>query len=213
VVGSVAIYTIAMRLPLADPRWANIAAGVGPGIVVAIVCFFIVLVSRYKLDSIGWTTKRFAANVGIGLLALAATYLVLTQLTIATVICYPELLTEQPAAQQAIEETFPRMSLLAVLILNALVVFWEEVVFRGFLLTRLQALVRRWWLTLLIVAVLFGAVHHYEGALAMVITAGLALVMGGLFVWRKSLVPSMTFHVVHNVLIFQLLDSVSETWK
>ena len=59
-----------------------------------------------------------------------------------------------------------------------------------------------------------GPTHHSIEDLAWLrAIAGLAVVMGGLFVWRKSLVPSMTYHLVHNVVIFQLLRSVSSTWE
>ena len=126
---------------------------------------------------------------------------------------FPSLLTKTPAAQQAIEETFPPMRLYWVIPLTIFVAFWEEIVFGGFVLTRLIAIFTRWWLTILVASVTFGAIHAYQELLAAVLIGGLAVVMSVLFVWRRSLVPSIVFHCLHNLVIFILLDSISQTWQ
>jgi membrane protease YdiL (CAAX protease family) len=116
----------------------------------------------------------------------------------------PEILTAEPESAQAIRETFPRMSLPALMLMMTFVAIWEEVVFRGFLLTRLRALVGRWWLAIFIGAILFSFGHIYQGLLGMFVTFILGLILGALFVWRKSLVPGIVYHICQNVLAFQM---------
>ena len=91
--------------------------------------------------------------------------------------------------------------------LMTFVAIWEEIAFRGFMLTRLQSIFRRWWLTIPIGAVLFGFGHGYQGPLAIVQTMLLGIVMGVLFWWRKSLVPGIVFHLLNNVMAFLMLKS------
>ena len=97
--------------------------------------------------------------------------------------------------------------------MTIIVALWEEIVFRGFVLTRLNAIFKRWWLTILLASSVFGAVHIYEGLLAVLLISGLALIMSVLFVWRRSLVPSIVFHFLHDLVIFTLLGSLSQTWE
>jgi membrane protease YdiL (CAAX protease family) len=92
-------------------------------------------------------------------------------------------------------------------------VMWEEVVFRGFLLTRLRAIFRTWWLAVPIGSLLFAAAHLYEGVLAVVVIGWLAFAMAILFVWRRSLVPCLVLHWLHNVGAILLLKAISTTWR
>jgi len=212
--GAVATYAVATRvLVLPDPRWYQILSSVGVGTTSILACALIVRIAGHKPVSVGWTHKDLGANAGIGLGAWVATYVVLFSAVVAASFMFPSLLTETPVAQQKIEESFPPMRLYWVIPLTIFVAFWEEIVFRGFVLTRLNAIFKRWWLTILLASTVFGAIHIYEGLLAAVIISGLALVMSALFVWRRSLVPSIVFHCLHNLVIFIVLDRISQTWQ
>jgi len=201
------------RVPMSDPRWYSVLGTASVGTLLIVACFVMMRIAGHKPISIGWTREDLALNIAIGLGALVATYIVFFSSIFAATFVFPELLTETPAAQEAIEKNFPPMRLYWVLPLTILVAFWEEIVFRGFLLTRLNAIFRRWWLTIVLASAMFGAIHVYEGLLAVVIISSLALVMGTLFVWRRSLVPSIVLHFLHNLCIFVLLDTISQTWE
>jgi len=212
--GAFATYELSTRVPVPDPRWYQVLSSVGVGITSILACTLIVYVAGHKPVSIGWTRKDCAANAGIGIGALVATYVILFSAALAASFLFPSLLTETPEAQRAIEENFPPMRVYWVVPLTIFVALWEEIVFRGFVLTRLNAIFRRWWLTILLASSVFGAVHiYYEGLLAVLVISGLALVMSVLFVWRRSLVPSIVFHWLHNLVIFVLLGSISQTWQ
>jgi membrane protease YdiL (CAAX protease family) len=128
-------------------------------------------------------------------------------------VLFPHLIEPSTTAQQAIEETFPPLDMHWMIGVMLFVGVWEEVVFRGFLLTRLQVLLKRRWLTVLIGAAAFGAVHSYEGPLAMSVIFVLGIVLGTLFVWRRSLVPGVVYHAAHNLIVVRLMHEVSPTWQ
>ena len=213
VIGSLVVCAIVGSWSLPDKRWLLPADNFGMGFGAVLCCALLLRLAGHRDVTIGWTGSQFVTNVILGLAVLFATYLVLVQVVFVAVILYPDLLSGPSTAQKAIEASLPPMPVWAVMLMGAFVAFWEEVVFRGFLLTRLQAVLRRWWLTVPLGALIFGVIHPYQGPLAMAVIAVLGLVMGLLFVWRKSLVPVMTYHLVHDVLMLQLLRSVSSTWE
>jgi membrane protease YdiL (CAAX protease family) len=95
--------------------------------------------------------------------------------------------------------------LAAILPLAAFVAFWEETVFRGFLLGRLRASMaetgqrgapcRRDAFSVVVAALCFGAGHGYQGVLGIVQTTSAGLVLGTLAVWRQSLWPCIGAHL------------------
>lgn len=91
----------------------------------------------------------------------------------------------------------------------------EELVFRGFLLTRLEGLLmdparpeRSFWLAALLSALWFGAGHGYQGPSALVVTTlwglGLALLLR---LCKRRLVPVMVAHTTLDLLGFLVLAS------
>jgi membrane protease YdiL (CAAX protease family) len=95
--------------------------------------------------------------------------------------------------------------LASILPLAAFVAFWEETVFRGFLLGRLRASMavtdgggapcRRDALAVVVAALCFGAGHGYQGMLGIVQTTSAGLVLGTVAVWRQSLWPCIGAHL------------------
>jgi len=93
----------------------------------------------------------------------------------------------------------------AILPLVVFVGFWEETVFRGFLLGRVRAALsarggtatqwQRDMLAVVLTALLFGMGHAYQGVLGIVQTSAMGLVLGGLTLWRKSIWPAVFVHL------------------
>lgn len=92
----------------------------------------------------------------------------------------------------------------AILPLVLFVGLWEELVFRGFLLGRLRALIpvlsgpqgerTRDVLAVVVSALLFGAGHGYQGVLGVLQTTALGLVFGLLVTYARSLWPAVLAH-------------------
>ena len=93
-------------------------------------------------------------------------------------------------------------------LLVSVAAFVEEIVFRGYLITRFQALCKSSIAAILLSALFFALGPGYEGN-SGAITVGLAgLVFGSIYVWRKSLVAPITMHFLLdflNILLIFLL--------
>ena len=212
-IGGVAGIVIAKACAPADERWIDIAFTLGLGGGAAVACMLLVRLGGRRLNAIGLTTRNLPLDLGIGIASLIGMWSVLILCSLVIAFWFPSLLEKQSEAQQAIETYFPRLSVLQMFVLCACVAAYEEIVFRGFLLTRLHAIARRWWLVVPIGAILFGSLHFYEGPIAVSVVTVLGLVMGLLFVWRKSLAAPITMHLLHNFFMFMLLHLISKTWQ
>lgn len=190
-----------------DDRWFTIAATTAGGVVALATCAGLLKLHNQPLSSIGLTDRSLGLNALIGAGAYVLTIFAMLFLIIAAVIFFPELRERQDDAAEAIKASFPPMGLWSMLLFMAFVAFWEEVAFRGFMLTRLQAIFRRWWLTIPVGAALFGMGHAYQGPVAVAQTMLLGIALGLLFWWRKSLVPGVVFHVLNNALAFLILSA------
>lgn len=213
VAGAVGAYLAGMVLQPEDARWPLMATNLGMAVTSLAAVTIMLRLAGQGGESIGWTSRRLGQNVLIGLGALVVFYAVLYSALLAAAVAYPKLLDGAPTAQKAIERALPPLPMAQVMLLMIVTVLWEEVVFRGFLLTRLQSIFKTWWLAVPVGSLLFAVVHSYEGVLAMVMIGFLALVMSLLFVWRRSLVPCLVLHWLHNVGTILLLKAVSTTWQ
>lgn len=212
-IGYLAVGYASAMLPTQDERLVALVGTLAIGLLAILVCAGLVKMHRQPMSSIGWRADRGAWDAAIGLFALAGIYALGMMLAMTLTIVYPELLGQPSEAQQAIEESFPRLSWTWLLPTTLIVALWEEVVFRGFLLTRLQAILRRWWLTVPLGTAIFALPHFYEGSLAMVMVAFIGLVMSLLFVWRRSLVPAVMLHWAHNTIMFMMIGALSPSWQ
>ncbi len=189
----------------ADDRWVTLATSGGAGLFALATCLLLLRLAGHRPRTIGWRFDRVWADVGIGLASLVLADVLLVLVVVSLTVAWPELLEDPYASQRAVRETLPAMTWPQIVLVMLGVVIWEEVVFRGFLLTRLRALTGRWWAAVPLSAVLFGLAHGYQGPLAVVMIAVLGTVLALLAVWRRSLLPGMTLHLVNNLMFMALL--------
>ncbi|NLX13174.1 MAG: CPBP family intramembrane metalloprotease [Phycisphaerales bacterium] len=186
---------------------SELAHNIIPGISFLVVGLSILRLAGHHCTTVGWTFRHWLVNIGLGMAALIPTYLLLFCAGMILVLLSPELMEKQAETQTLIKQVVPDMPFTVLALMMFWVTFWEEFVFRGFLLTRLHALFGGWWLAVPVGALIFGVLHLWQGPLTAVVIGLLGLVMGALFVWRKSLLPGWAFHFAHNVLIVQLVHS------
>jgi len=211
--GAVLGYTFVSGLQPADERWLGIGDSMGLGCGAALGCILIVWLGHGRMATIGFTTRNLLVDVCLGIATWVGVYISTLFILIIATLSHPTLLEQRSAAQEAIEESIPPMSMGGIIALCLFVAFYEELVFRGFLLTRLHAIVRRWWAAVLLGALLFGILHVKQGFVAVGVVTLLGLAMSLLFVWRKSLAAPVAMHLLHNFVMFSLLRLVSDTWK
>lgn len=88
---------------------------------------------------------------------------------------------------------------------------FEEIAFRGFLTPRMRTLVGSWPLAVLLVSMLFGLGHIYEGVLATVQTAFLGAYFAAMMLLRRRLVGPALAHAAFNTIMLVFIRIVSET--
>ncbi len=76
----------------------------------------------------------------------------------------------------------------------------EEIGFRGYLQKQFSAFTGRTWPAVALQAILFGAVHSYQGLRGAITLAGYGVLFGILAVRRKSLRPGMIQHTAQDFL-------------
>ncbi len=82
---------------------------------------------------------------------------------------------------------------------------FEEVVFRGFFITRMRSVLGRWAPALVLATVLFGLGHLEEGHIAAVQTAILGLWFGAVFIRRKRLESVIVAHAAFDTIMFAVM--------
>jgi membrane protease YdiL (CAAX protease family) len=92
--------------------------------------------------------------------------------------------------------------------LSATAGFCEEVLFRGYLQKQCTRLFRCRWSALVVVSILFGLGHGYEGAQRMVLIALLGFAFGLMSLLRKSLRPAMMAHTLQDTISGLLLRAL-----
>src|SRR6185369_5016547 len=86
---------------------------------------------------------------------------------------------------------FSSMSLAWVLPVALFVGIYEEILFRGFVLTRLRSAFRGPLWPILLSSVAFGAVHFAQGPVGMIQTSLIALVLSAIATYARSLWPAI----------------------
>jgi membrane protease YdiL (CAAX protease family) len=79
--------------------------------------------------------------------------------------------------------------------------FTEELVFRAYLITRLATLLRSEWRALLVAALLFAAVHGYQGPGGVVYTFLFGLAYGGVYLGVRRVWPLAVGHALTNLVL------------
>ena len=148
--------------------------------------------------------QRVGSVVGWSLFGFAATYALNVCLTVGYMLSSGGL-AAQAASRMPWLEHLAEIPTGAILPLTVFVGFWEETVFRGFLLGRLRAALPatdtprgtflRDAVAVALCGVCFGAGHGYQGALGLMQTTTAGIVLGAVTIWRGSLWPAIGAHL------------------
>jgi membrane protease YdiL (CAAX protease family) len=92
--------------------------------------------------------------------------------------------------------------------LSATAGFCEEVIFRGYFQKQFTRLLRSRWIALVVVSILFGLGHGYEGPQRMALIALLGLALGIMSLLRHSLRPAMMAHTLQDTISGLLLRAL-----
>lgn len=195
---------VARRFPEYGVLWSNTIIGTGAIAIVAAI-----LMAR----------RQRPANVGLGrirpqtllwsLAAVPGCYVAM----IGTGVLYATIVTlftdsgidSMLADKQDLLDVIPAFSLTTMLLFGVLTGFHEELLFRGLLLTRFNAISRNRVAGVVICAALFGLVHAYQGPIGILQTAAIGLVLGTITTLSRSLWPAIIGHATFNTIQLAML--------
>ncbi|GIV15694.1 MAG: CAAX protease family protein [Armatimonadota bacterium] len=147
---------------------------------------------------IGWTWKPLSAHLAWGTAAYVAMIPVLLITVVFVQVLLPSIPSPaHPIAGVASSENSPWVMVLLFLVAAVFAPLFEEIFFRGVLLNALWAYTGNRWVGIVGSALVFSVLHPqmYLGWIAVFV---IGLMLGGLFVERRSLVPCLWMHALNN---------------
>lgn len=166
----------------------------------------LVLVFVRKIENQPWSsiglistsTKQFALGTTVGLVACAVA-------TVVGILLVQALALPMGGAAGAYK---PGVGLLSFIVLRAGIV--EELCFRGYAITRLEALTHSRVIAVGLPLLIFAGFHASQGVGGILLAFFLGGVMSWLFLWKRNLWINMTVHFlvdfIPNVLLANVLN-------
>ncbi len=164
--------------------------------------------------SLGLHRDRLVVNclVGVGAAILVP---VLFQLTLMVLqVFFPQLRGQMEENARRIMDTFPNLGPIGFLFLSLMVAAYEELVFRGFLMTRLRRATGSWTAAVLISTVVFVLLHAPDQEIvALIAITFLSLVFSVVTIWRRSLIPVIVAHLLFDLVqLLYLYHTAGDAW-
>lgn len=157
---------------------------------------------------IGFRQLR-SRDVGLGALALLLVFAINAAVSVIGLQLAPELVeTHQGRLSEAARMLAGDLPLAAVAAAMLFTGFYEEVLARGFLLTRCRTLLHGRWGPVLLSSALFGLGHFYQGWLGVVQTALVGIVFARLTLQWGSLWPAILAHAALNTISLGVLRAL-----
>jgi membrane protease YdiL (CAAX protease family) len=197
---------MAVWLALADNVGLGVrgllAAPIGPLVHVALNGVFAFALIRFAIRrepdvrrALGLQPMPVGTAISLGLLGVAGAYVVESVASALYFLLSRADLKVELAQKERWTAQLAGIPLAAVLPIAVFVGVYEEVLFRGFLLGRLRVLFKSPLPAVVLSAILFAAGHVYQGALGVVQTSVVGLILGALAVARGSIWPCIVAHI------------------
>lgn len=97
-------------------------------------------------------------------------------------------------------------------LLVLVVAFAEEIIFRGYLFTRIKEITDNTWISVLLSVFLFSLGHAYEGGAGMLTVGYIGLVFSLLFLWKGSLTVVIVLHFLTNFIPIVIAPILGIWW-
>lgn len=170
---------------------------------------------RQPWASVGLTRRGWGVGVVMGLVATGAAYLLIGAALMVMTLINPTVMEQMNRNATNLITALPPMSPLTMAILSVTIGFYEELLFRGFLMTRLRRCVGGWVPAVVLSTALFTFLHaSVQLGPALVFISLLSLVLSVVTIWRRSLAPAIVAHSAFDFSQFMLLYfSSGESWQ
>lgn len=162
-------------------------------------------IHRHSYASIGLRPRQPMMEIAAGVAALPVCYFVVAMTGFLYVAFSNTSVRSLAAERTKLLDMAPSPNVASLLLFAVFTGFFEELLFRGFLMTRLTALFKSKWAGFAISSILFGLAHLYQGAMGVVQTAALGFLFGGLVLLFRSIWPAIVAHAVFNGVSLSLM--------
>ncbi len=163
------------------------------------IIWVIVTARRQGRLSVGLPRKKWAMDTLIGVVATPGVYGLIYVVILLLWIAYPTLIEQMNENVDRIKELVPKMPLVAFFGLSLVIGVYEELIFRGFLMTRLRRGTGSWTAAVLISSLMFTALHAIDQTpVALVVVAILSITFSVLTIWRRSIIPAIVTHMLFD---------------
>lgn len=157
-----------------------------------------VLGQTFSLRELGFTTKDLGKNILWGIGAWFANWVFLAIAVLPTLLFSKYLPSAYHPVEDLLKGNQPPMVLFGVWMLAAVSApFWEEIMFRGCLFPALSRLTKKEIYGAILSSLMFAGVHP-QGILGWLPIATIGMMNCFLVRQTRSIIPSMTLHLVNN---------------
>jgi membrane protease YdiL (CAAX protease family) len=157
--------------------------------------FFFLWRNGETVSRIGWTLKNGMREIVLGI-GLYIPFTIGADLLESTLRTAGFSVPSTPLPSRLSVMGVPEFLLASALVV--VVALAEEIIFRGYLILRFEAITRSLPLALLLSAAVFSLGHGYEGSAGVMTVGMMGLVFGLIYVWRKSLVAPIVMHFLQD---------------
>ncbi|ACL02272.1 CPBP family intramembrane glutamic endopeptidase [Desulfatibacillum aliphaticivorans] len=169
--------------------------------------------SPYSFRDFGLDRFRFPRDVGEGILSVIAMWGSLFIVLFVVMMFVMALGFQPPNAEGSPimklitgPSGWPEYVLMVVLALG--VGFSEELVMRGYLMTKLQMIKDNAWFCIIVSSLIFGVGHIYQGLWAVLGTALIGAAFGTIFWFRRRIWPLAVAHALHDIMALSVTSYV-----
>ena len=164
--------------------------------------------------SVGLTRSGAPLNIAIGLAVLVVVYVLIAVTMLLLWFLWPAVVGEMQENARRIMELVPNLHPVEFVPVAALIGVYEELVFRGFLMTRLRRATGGWTIAVILSTAVFTALHAFEQTpSALVVVAILSLVFSLVTIWRRSIIPAIIAHGLFDLSQLLLLHlQAGDSW-
>jgi membrane protease YdiL (CAAX protease family) len=167
------------------------------------------------IRSVGLTKRRLWLNILLGAATFILIILAVSILGRLAEYYFPQLTREFEKNADMIMDAVPKVSPPAFLAMALLIGYYEELIFRGFLMTRIRRATGSWILAVLGNSAIFIPLHLMDQAPAAMFAVGsLSLLFSIVTAWRRSLIPAIIAHALFDLTMFlNLYYAAGDQWK
>ena len=166
-------------------------------IIAVLILWFILRRRGQTSASIGLERSRLGANVLLGVATTGVAALLSAVTMMSLYWFWPGLGRQMQENAERIMVLVPRLHPILFALLAITVGVYEELLFRGFLMTRLRRGLGSWTASVVVSTAVFTSLHGMDQtSAALVLITVLSLVFSAVTIWRRSIVPAIVAHAL-----------------